>query len=124
VKSNTGLTKAHHEKKYPAIQDAQQRIENLLQHSGALTQADRNLFTKAGNELAIVAIEEPGKYLQGLTVLKQLSEQSLSTDEIKPSLLLLRSIFWQVAPAQPTTPARQNQSVHPLDQEFLKKINE
>ncbi len=124
IKSNTGLTRSHHEKKYPAIQEAQQRIENLLQHSGAPTEADRQLFNKAGNELAIVAIEEPGKYLQGLTVLKQLSEQSLSAEEIKPSLLLLRSIFWQVAPVQPTTPARQNQSIHPLNQEFLKKINE
>lgn len=124
IKSNTGLTRSHHEKKYPAIQEAQQRIENLLQHSGAPTEADRQLFNKAGNELAIVAIEEPGRYLQGLTVLKQLSEQSLSADEIKPSLLLLRSIFWRVAPVQPTIPARQNQSIHPLNQEFLKKINE
>lgn len=124
VKSNTGHTKSQREKKYPAIQETQQRIEVLLQRPEALTQADRQLFIKAGNELAIVAIEEPGKYLQGLTVLKQLSEQSLSTDEIKPSLLLLRNVFWQVAPVQPTTPARQSQSVHPLDQEFLKKINE
>ncbi|MCW5910475.1 MAG: DUF4175 family protein [Cyclobacteriaceae bacterium] len=124
VKSGTGLSNSPAEKKYPAIREAQQLVEKLWQEDSPLTETDKGIFIKAGNELAAMAIEEPGKYLQGLTVLKQLTEQSLPASERKASFMILRKVFWQVAPAEPATPARQNQSIHPLDREFLKSINE
>lgn len=124
VKSNTGLSKSQRTIQYPAIREAQQLIEVQLQQLKPLTQKDKTVLVQAGNELAGVAIEEPGKYLQGLTVLKQVTEQPLSARELTASLLVLRKIFWQVVPAQPSTPTRQNQAVHPLDREFLKSINE
>ena len=49
------------------------RLEQLIRLKTQLTKTDRLLFEKAGNELAVLAIEQPGKYLKTLQNLKQLT---------------------------------------------------
>lgn len=71
-------------KKYVAMQNSVQRLEQLIGGKGAVTAADRELFEKAGNELAEKAIEEPGKHLQTLQQLKWLSEAA----KPEPSILV------------------------------------
>ena len=51
------------------------RLEELKTLTSEITESDRELFEKAGNELTEKAIAEPGKYLNTLQGLKQLTEE-------------------------------------------------
>ncbi len=59
---------------YPAMREALQRATVLGQGNIPMTEDDRTVFEKAGNELAILAIENPGKHLKTLQQLKLLTE--------------------------------------------------
>ena len=67
----------------PYLRQAIQRLEKLITESTGITAEDRKLFEFAGNELALKAIETPGKYLQTLQQLKWLTEdRSFSRDDL------------------------------------------
>lgn len=61
------------EDNYQFMKQASGRLEQLVRQKTQLTKIDRLLFEKAGNELAIMAIQQPGKYLKTLQNLKQLT---------------------------------------------------
>lgn len=124
VKSATEVSKSQITQRYPAIANAQKLVEQLWQSDKPLSTGDKAILTNAGNELAVLAGAEPGKYLQGLSMLKQLTDETMSVKERRASLLTVRKIFWQIAATEPAIPARQGQSFHPLDQEFLNRIDE
>ncbi len=58
------------------------RLEELKESNSKITETDRELFEKAGNELAEKAIAEPGRYLKVLQDLKRLSEEQQIAKEI------------------------------------------
>ncbi|WP_037315064.1 hypothetical protein [Salegentibacter sp. Hel_I_6] len=58
------------------------RLEKLKESNSNITETDRELFEKAGNELAEKAIAEPGRYLKVLQDLKRLSEEQQIGKEI------------------------------------------
>ena len=58
------------------------RLEELKESNSNITESDRELFEKAGNELAEKAIAEPGRYLKVLQDLKRLSEEQQIGKEI------------------------------------------
>jgi len=60
----------------PFIKKAIERLERVITKASILTAEDRELLVKAGNELAVLAIQEPGKYLNTLQLLKNTSERS------------------------------------------------
>ncbi len=60
----------------PNIKESIKRLEKLISNRSKITKEDRELFKKAGNELAVKAIEEPGKHLKTLQQLKWLAEDS------------------------------------------------
>ncbi|MBP2834003.1 tryptophan-rich sensory protein [Aquimarina sp. U1-2] len=59
---------------YVFIKKAMLRLEELIAGNESITERDKNLFEQAANELAIHAIEMPGKYLKTLQLLKQITE--------------------------------------------------
>jgi hypothetical protein len=59
---------------FPFIRKSIIRLEALKGSSDGILEKDRLLFEQAGNELANLAIEFPGKYLKALQHLKHLSE--------------------------------------------------
>ena len=59
---------------FPFIRQSIIRLEQLKLGGGTILEKDRLLFEQAGNELATLAIEFPGKYLKALQQLKRLSE--------------------------------------------------
>ncbi|MBZ9729390.1 tryptophan-rich sensory protein [Salegentibacter sp. JZCK2] len=61
--------------KYLFIRESILRLEELKALSSEISKNDRELFEKAGNELAEKAISEPGKYLNTLQQLKRLAEE-------------------------------------------------
>jgi len=74
-----------------AMRRAIGRLEELMKNPETITEEDKKLFENAGDELAIIAINQPGKYLKTLQQLKSLtgnikiSEQTLN--EVQRSLL-------------------------------------
>ncbi|ALM07470.1 hypothetical protein SB49_06380 [Sediminicola sp. YIK13] len=80
-----------HAEEFPYIKKSIERIERLIASGAILTLEDKELFVKAGNELASLAIQEPGKHLNTLQQLKWISEQSetssLQLKEVQRGLL-------------------------------------
>ncbi len=124
IKSNTGLSKQLTKQQYPAISEAQQLLERLLLNNTKPNAADKAILTLAGGELSGVALEQPGKYLHGLSVLKNMAEGKVPDQEWHNSLVVLRKVFWQIVPPDSETPSQKKQAMHALDQQFLQSLNE
>ncbi|UAM97136.1 tryptophan-rich sensory protein [Polaribacter litorisediminis] len=55
------------------MRQASSRLELMIQNKVKTTKTDQFLFEKAGNELALIAIEKPGEHLKTLQQLKELT---------------------------------------------------
>jgi len=67
---------------YPSMRIAIKRLEELIQLQNVFSEEDKLVFEKAGNELAILAIEAPGKYLKTLQQLKRLTDNNANSEQI------------------------------------------
>lgn len=110
------------EQTYPAIRQAQAVLEQLLERNTNPSALQLNVLTKAGTELATVALEQPGKYLQGLSLLKAITDGTIKPEAQKQAWLILRKIFWQIVPDAPAAPMQKSRSAHPLDEQFLQNL--
>ncbi len=80
IKNSVALTESENKNAYPDIRQAIRQIEHLLAFETiTLTPASRSLFENAGQELAAVAIKQPGRYLTTLTSLKALAQNELDS---------------------------------------------
>ena len=61
---------------FAAIKNAIVSLEGLVQQNKPFTSEDELIFSKAGTELAQLAIENPGKYLQVLQGLKRIQDNT------------------------------------------------
>ncbi len=108
---------------FPGIHQGLITIETLLQkEKPVITPAAKTALQKAGNELAGVAIREPGAYLKTLSLLKSLNTNELQQEGIRPALITIRESFWNVLPAEVASPAAKQNTSHPLDLQFLKQF--
>lgn len=106
--------------KFPAIRQTINLVEEMISTQRiASTSSEQQLFQKAGQELAQLAIAQPGKYLEGLSMLKILAEGTGDESEIKKALFAIRKILWQVLPQEPLSPEKKPVIMHKLDQQFL-----
>ena len=96
------------------------RIDELLTKPTKLTAADRQLFNSAGNELAVMAIEKPGRYLSTLQGLKWLAERTESSDK---ELLEIQLSLLNVVPQLSSNPSKSSQSDVELNALMLKELN-
>ncbi|HAX14562.1 MAG TPA: tryptophan-rich sensory protein [Leeuwenhoekiella sp.] len=103
-----------------AIQKAISRIEGLIAFQVKLTPEDQQLFEDAGNELAALAIEHPGNYLETLQQLNWIS-QNLDTD-IK-TLKELQNGLLKALPAEEAKPNTQNAKFSKLDAVLVKNLD-
>ncbi|MEX2233352.1 MAG: DUF4175 family protein [Cyclobacteriaceae bacterium] len=108
---------------YPAIRLALGILEEHLAHSDIyLTVKAKQSFLQAGQELAALALENPGNYLHALSLIKSLTENELPAEEIQKSVLFLREVFWQVLPKEMASPDRSFESIHGLDRTFINHL--
>ncbi len=108
---------------YPAIRQAINLVEEMIGANRTSASAtEQQLFQKAGQELAQVAIEQPGKHLEGLSMLKQLADGSGSESERKAALVGVRKILWSVLPQESFSPGKKPVLMHKLDQQFLQNL--
>ncbi|TVZ53349.1 tryptophan-rich sensory protein [Dokdonia sp. Hel_I_53] len=77
-----------------AIRESIEIIENRLQQNTTLSVGDKTAFAKAGQQLAMIAINEPTKHLKTLQLLKWLTEEKPQSREVWKSVQrgLLRAL--------------------------------
>ncbi len=108
---------------YPNIKQAVLVIEKLLQQKTiSITPAQKNQFLKAGQELSVVALSQPGKYLKSLSLISSLTENKIEADKKAEALKEIRKAFWNILPNETTSPQATQQSLHTIDQSFIRNL--
>jgi hypothetical protein len=108
---------------FPAIREGIARIELLMQkRDPALSSDDKKIFLSAGNELAALALEQPGKFLTALSQIKSLNESEVPAAKIRESLSILQKAFRHALPVRPLNAEPSTQTLHQLDRDFLKQL--
>ncbi|MDF4204363.1 tryptophan-rich sensory protein [Maribacter sp. SA7] len=107
------------EEPFEAIEKAIGRLEQLVQKENAYTKSDNALFTAAGNELAQLAIENPGKYLQVLQGLKRIENNTGRTIE---NFRFVQKGLFLALPKAPQKPGAEKMYVDEINSLFLKQL--
>tara|TARA_R110002051_G_scaffold48308_2_gene95321 strand:+ start:74734 stop:76968 length:2235 start_codon:yes stop_codon:yes gene_type:complete len=107
------------ENPFESIEEAVSRLEQLVQKKGVYKENDTALFTAAGNELAQLAIDNPGKHLQVLQGLKSIENNTGRTLEnyrfVQKGLLL-------ALPSTPQVPGSEKVYSDEINSLFLKQL--
>jgi hypothetical protein len=124
VKSTSAPTQARASASYPAIRAGLVRTETLLEkHVNRITQPDKAILLAAGNELAALALKQPGNYLTALSAIKALNENEVKESEITKTLLSIQKAFWKALPQESIPLQQRKQTLHALDKAFLKNLD-
>jgi len=107
-------------KNEPNMREAVAVIERLTTEKIMISDENRTLFGKAGNELAQKAIDEPGKYLATLQQLKWLSESREKPR--KQDLRNLQSGLLQVLTKLKENPNRGEEPMNALNNLLLQEL--
>lgn len=104
---------------YPFLKMTAERLPQLIQGQ-SLEEEDKNLFSKAGQELAELAIREPGKYLKTLQKLKWISD----SDNVVPinDLKMVLEGLLRAIPKSKSKPKKQRGANSELNELFLKEL--
>ena len=110
---------------YPAIRQTLVQIESALQKNPvSVSKEHLTTFSKAGQELSAVAIEQPAVYLKTLSLLKALADQQVKSEDLHNTLSEVRKSLWKVLPQESTSPAQHQSTKNELDQKFLQSLEE
>lgn len=105
----------------PAIAEALHITELLLAHGAyALTTTDQQVFRKAGVEVATIAMDQPGRFLSLMSMLKNLSETNSTSSQ---ELLSVQKGLWLILPSPTDTPGVKTTQSHPLNQKLLNTLD-
>ncbi len=104
---------------YPAIRSSVERLERLISHASLLTENDKVLFEAAGNELAELAIEEPGNYLSTLQDLKKLGQGFQIS---KQEMIRVQKGLLAALPPVSATPEKKSSTLGTLHTLFIKEL--
>ena len=113
------------QKRFLEIRKALIILEHLLdQRPNTLSSEAKKQLHMAGLELAVVVLAEPGKYLEGLSLIRKITEDEMDEKKMYELLLVIRSILWSVLPIESSSPSKSDLILHSLDQQFLKNFEE
>lgn len=123
VNTSTAKQNRQEDEDFPAIRELLIRMDEMIStQSVVASSGDQLLFRKAGQELAQVAVEQPGKYLEGLSLLKILEDGTGDDAERMSALLQIRKVLWHLIPQQPLSPGKNPATMHKLEQQFLQNL--
>tara|TARA_R110002074_G_scaffold167299_3_gene328360 strand:+ start:37507 stop:39720 length:2214 start_codon:yes stop_codon:yes gene_type:complete len=104
---------------FESIELAISRLEVLIQQQDAFKDNDKVVFTSAGNELAQLAIDNPGKYLVVLQGLKNIENNTGRTlDNYKN----VQKGLWSALPKVKEVPGARNGYTDEINSLFLKQL--
>ncbi len=125
VRNSSAQTKQLSEESFPEIRKALVLLDYLVdQDVLTLSQKDKNQLRLAGQELAVEIMNKPGKFLEGLSLLKKMEDTEMNKTDLHLSLRSIQKIFWKLIPVQPVSPSKATISAHELDQQFLESLME
>lgn len=110
----------------PELEDNAKHIKYALKsldpifEKGTVSKEEQRLFVKAGNELARLAIEQPGKYLQALQFLKLLAQAEDISDV---NFKLLAQQLYDAIPNKPIAPNQGRVPANTMNQLFLEQLS-
>lgn len=107
------------EQLYPAIRKTINRLEVIITAKDTITHEDQILFGLAGNELAKIAIENPGKYLETLQRLKKLTQNK---DVLTQTFIKIQQDLFKVLPDAIPNTNKQYLSSGALQELLLKEL--
>ncbi len=123
VNSRSRAERLENEDRYKNIKNSIARMAVLIESREALSASDKLVFENAGNELAGLAIETPGAYLNTLQQLKQLSFDNLPNSELSPILELAYRGLIQALPKPIRQPAVSDANMTQLKRAMLTEID-
>ena len=94
-------------------------LESVIGSNQAITDTDKEVFAKAGNELAILAISEPGKYLETLQQLKRLTEVKAQRPDV---LRAVQSGLLKAVAETDANPTIKTRFLSELDRLMIKEL--
>tara|TARA_R110000744_G_scaffold33566_2_gene78761 strand:- start:127 stop:2316 length:2190 start_codon:yes stop_codon:yes gene_type:complete len=104
---------------FESIELAISRLEVLIQQQDTFKDNDKVVFTSAGNELAQLAIDNPGKYLGVLQGLKNIENNTGRTlDNYKN----VQQGLWSALPKAKEVPGARNGYTDEINSLFLKQL--
>lgn len=105
---------------YPAIRSALGIIEEWLSRpEKPLDINAQQTLLGAGQELAVIALDEPGNYLHALSVIQSLTEDEVPLQDVRENITVLRKVFWKVLPKEMAKPGKTTGSLLELDRAFI-----
>lgn len=119
VKNNSKEAILNTEDQYVNMRKAISRIALLLNNRDQIQTSDKILFENAGNELGVLAIQEPSKHLRTLQDLKWLSQTNVATTK---DLQRVQKGLIESTPAKQTSPNLKNSFVDKLDELLLQEL--
>ncbi|MBS1682265.1 MAG: hypothetical protein JST48_11180 [Bacteroidetes bacterium] len=123
IRNATNKSKNLAENNFSAVRAALPIIDRLLQKQLiTLSLSEQTILHRAGDELAVVAINNPVAFLKALSGLKSVTEQTLDADALSKTLELIRKAFWKVLPPDFPSPSQKESARHPLEQNFLQLL--
>ncbi len=125
IRNSTSHVESLKRESYPSIRKALRQIEMIpTTDTVKLTSAEKIIFDKAAGELTVVAIEQPGRYLKALSLLRALSQNELEPAKRYPALMEIRKTFWNLLPEESESPQVNSKTSHQLDEQFLITLEE
>ena len=104
---------------FPAMRQTAARLQELIEQESAYTDQDRELFDRAGQELAAMAVEEPGRYL---TLLRNLKATQTPSGRSLPSLSELRQNMLRILPEEEKVPGLRMGARDSINTLFLREL--
>jgi hypothetical protein len=125
IKTSSNQRKENKEILYPGIREALKNIELLLQKENpVVTRYSQGILQKAGNELAGIAVQQPGMYLKTLSLVKAVINNEVDREELKPALKQIEQSFWKVLPPETISPSAKKTNSHSLEVQFLEQLED
>ena len=124
VKSSTAPGLAERIQELPAVRASIPVIEKLiLDDTIAISPPIKDLFTRAGHELARLERKQPGGYLEILSWLQMLTQQESGPDKKTKNILRnVSAALWKVLPPKVASPQLRSGVIHDLDGQFLNSL--
>ena len=104
---------------FASMTKAVSRLEELIKKQDVFQEKDKQIFTAAGNELAFLAIENPGKYLHVLQGLKQIEN---NTGRTVGNYKIVQKGLLSALPKTKQIPGARNTYTDEINSLFLKHL--
>lgn len=105
---------------FPYMRAVVLKLEMFKANEEKFTDKDVDLFEKAGNELSILAIEYPSKYLNTLQQLKRLIDGSQRN---KQTYIEIQKGLLMAIPNSSSNPSKNTSSINKINELLLKELN-